>query len=100
MSVATVATPTIGPEQGYLMLMRGLAWERKRDPDNPDGPKKGGYVPQRHGPLYNWRDLPRRAGSLGTILFLHIQDRTRSAYAGPQEPAPEWAEIPLSAFVD
>ena len=73
-SAATSSEATGG--RGYLVLMRGQSWE--------------GYSHANYGPLFDYRQLPRRVGDAGTILFLYLQDRTRSAYGSP-----EWAKFSL-----
>jgi len=76
MSSAATSPETKGG-RGYLVLMRGQGWD--------------GYSHANYGPLFDYRQLPRRVGDAGTILFMYLQDRTRSAYGSP-----EWADITLS----
>ena len=79
---AQPARPAEGSgERGYLMLLRGQEFS--------------GYSPAKHGPLWNYRLLPARAGDAGAILFHLIYDRTWSALG-----CPEWARISLQEFCE
>ena len=71
----------VSDQPGYLMLPRGQAFV--------------GYDPDKHGPLWNYRLLPSRAGDAGAVVFHLICDRTYSAYG-----CPEWARIPLREFCE
>src|SRR5438045_3559938 len=75
--------PPRGPsgERGYLMLLRGQPFS--------------GYSSAKHGPLWNYRLLPGRAGDAGTLLFHFIYDRTWSAWG-----CPEWTRIALQEFCE
>lgn len=66
-------------EPGYLKLPRGKPY--------------AGYDAAKDGPLFSYKELPRRAGAVGALLFHLIYDRTWSA-AG----RPEWAGITLHEF--
>src|ERR1035438_5739817 len=81
MSERSTPPNAVSGEPGYLMLLRGQAFS--------------GYDPARHGPLWNYRLLPSRAGDAGTLLFHFIYDRTFSAFR-----CPEWARITLREFRD
>ena len=79
MIAASTTVSGIAPSAGYLLVPRGLQFS--------------GYSPDKHGPLWNYRLLPARAGDAGALLFLFIYDRTWSALN-----APEWADITLPEF--
>lgn len=81
MSAMPAAQRDVSGEPGYLMLLRGQPFT--------------GYSPAKHGPLFNYRLLPGRAGDAGAHLFHQIYDRTWSALG-----CPEWARIPLSEFCE
>jgi hypothetical protein len=78
MSAAPVS-PDFAGDAGFLCLLRGRQWD--------------GYGPSKHGPLWNYRLLPGRAGDAGALLFMFIYDFTWSAFGSP-----EWARIALEIF--
>jgi hypothetical protein len=78
MSAAPVS-PDFAGGPGFLCLLRGRQWD--------------GYSPSKHGPLWNYRLLPSRAGDAGALLFMFIYDFTWSAFGSP-----EWAKIALETF--
>src|SRR5260370_40858592 len=71
-------------EPGYLLLPRGQPFN--------------GYSLAKHGPLWNYRLLPARAGDAGTGLFHLIFDPTWSAYGRPElariRPPEFWGYAP------
>jgi hypothetical protein len=81
MSAMPAASYEGSGDRGYLMLLRGQAFK--------------GYDPAKHGPLWNFRQLPGRAGDAGALLFHLIYNETYSALG-----CPEWAQIPLREFCE